>query len=108
MKLAVASQPINQRIAPIEQTKDKQAIAAKADMSGHVPAEIRVAVLRTAAPPMTGTDSISENRAAESLSMPSCLAIVIVTPLLEAPGISAATCAIPMKRACQPVNFDQS
>ena len=65
-------------------------------------------VFRTTAPPITGTDSSSENRAAESLSRPSCRAMVIVTPLREAPGISAATWATPINIACLAVRFDQS
>ena len=75
-------------------------VAAKAGISGSAFAVNIFIVYRTTAPPITGTDSSSENRAAESLSRPSCRAIVIVTPLRDAPGIRAATWATPIKIAC--------
>ena len=46
---------------------------------------------RNTAPPTTGADKKKENFAASSLFMPNNLALAIVVPLLENPGIRAKT-----------------
>ena len=53
---------------------------------------------------MTGTASKNENRAAASLDKLQYKAAVMVIPDLEVPGISANSCAIPIKRPAFHVN----
>ena len=48
---------------------------------------------------MTGIDNNKENRAETILPNPRYLAIVMVTPLLDVPGIIASICASPIKKA---------
>ena len=47
-----------------------------------------------------GADSINEYFAADSLSTPINLAVVIVTPDLDTPGINARACETPIKKVC--------
>ena len=58
---------------------------------------------------ITGIDNNKENRAATILPNPRYLAIVIVTPLLDVPGIMASICASPIKKASfNPIWFKPS
>ena len=47
-----------------------------------------------------GADNIKEYLAADSRSIPIALAVVIVTPDLETPGMNANDCDNPIKNVC--------
>ena len=78
-------------MAPSAKIKDSTA-TIPADMSWSFwGAAARLAPFTRLAPAITGNESNSEKRAALNLSYPSWRAIVMVTPLREAPGIRAMT-----------------
>ena len=57
-------------------------------------------ILNIVAAKTIGADSINEYFAADSLSTFNNLAVVIVTPDLDTPGIKAKLCAKPIKNVC--------
>ena len=57
-------------------------------------------ILNTVAAKTIGADNIKEYFAADSLSIPIALAVVIVIPDLETPGIKAKDCDSPIKNVC--------
>ena len=58
-----------------------------------------------AAPAIIGVAKKNENLAAASLVKPKHLAVVIVIPDLETPGIKAKACEHPIIIACEKVSF---
>ena len=57
-------------------------------------------ILKIVAANTIGADSIKEYLAADSLSTPIALPVVIVIPDLETPGINAKHCERPIKNVC--------
>ena len=57
-------------------------------------------ILNIVAANTIGADNIKEYLAADSRSIPIALAVVIVTPDLETPGMNASDCDNPIKNVC--------